>query len=87
MAYITRAERIGIKKGREEGLEKGRQERREEVRKESNLKFFRFLLQEKFPDSPLDIYESEIAAADEDKLFKWTRSVINAQDLKSVFGH
>ncbi len=75
MAYITTAERIGIKKGREEG------------RKESSLKTFRALLQDKFPDSPLDIYGPEIAAVDEDKLLKWTRSVIKAQDLNDIFGH
>lgn len=70
--YITTAERIGIKKGKEMGEQKG----------EKNI--FIHLLKLKFKEIPLH-YLQEIEKAEKDTLHLWAGRILNAESLDEVF--
>ncbi len=57
-----------------------------EYRKEM-LAALQMILKKKFPDSPLDPYESVMSEAGKDTLIEWTAFSMGARGLRDVFGY
>lgn len=92
MAYISNAERFGIKKGilqglqegLQEGLQKGLQEGLQEGRQEGEATLLVRLLTRKFGEVPAS-YRKRIQYADAETLLVWGEQILDAQTFDEVF--
>ena len=76
VAYVTTAERIGIRKGREEGMREGVQL--------GEIALLLRQLQYKFKAIP-ETYHQKLNEANVDTLLKWGERVLDSQKLEEVF--
>ena len=76
MQYVTTAERIGIRKGRQEGREEGRQATQRELLEQ--------LLAVRFGTLP-DVIAARLAEAESAQLAAWFQRALTAQSLEGVF--
>ena len=76
MQYVTTAERIGMKKGRQEGWREGRREGQRELLEQ--------LLAVRFGPLP-DLVETRLAEAESVQLAAWFQRGLTAPTLEAVF--